>query len=274
MQQHYKKITKGALIAYIAIVFCFVILPVVYAFTGAFRGSTPSVWWENFWPKDFSLESFTLAFERIDLLHQIFNSAIVTICQTGLQVITGILAAAALVFGNLKRPNLVFGLIMLTMMLPSESIIVSRFVLINNLGLFDTLVAVFIPFAAAAFTIFLLRQRFLSFPMEVYEAALLDGSSPLRFVFKILVPLNRPTIFTVTVTSAISAWNGYLWPLIITETSASRTVQIGISQLSDSEIINPAVVLAGVVIASLPMVLLVLTGNRYLTKGLTEGSGK
>lgn len=265
---------KAALVAYIFIVFIFVVLPVVYAFTGAFRGAIPSSWWQNFWPSNPTVEGFTQAFERIPLGRQVVNSVIVTILQTGCQVFTAILAATALVFGQLRWRNVYFGLIMLTMMLPSESIIVSRFLLINDMGLFDTIAAVFLPFAAAAFPIFLLRQRFLSFPREVFEAATLDGATPLRFAFRILVPLNKPTIFTVTVTSAISAWNGYLWPLLISETSASRTVQIGISQLSNSEAANPGVVLAGVVIATLPMVCLVLMGNRYLTRGLTEGAGK
>lgn len=259
---------------YILVVFLFVLMPVLYTFTGAFRGENPQSWWQNFWPTGFSAQSFADAFARVDLGRQLINSALVTILQTTCQTLTAILAAAALVFGRLKHTNLIFGFIMLTMMLPSESIIVAKFILINRLGLFDTIFAVFLPFAAAAFPIFMLRQAFLQFPHEIYEASILDGSSTVHFVRRILVPLNRPTIFTVVVTSAIAAWNGYLWPLLSTETSASRTVQVGIAQLSDAETSGISVVLAGAVIATLPMILIILTGNRYLTKGLTEGAVK
>ncbi len=263
-----------ALWIYIALVLLWVVLPVIYVFTGAFRGHNPTVWWENFFPIDFTTENFRAAFHRNPLGIQFVNSVIVTICQTAAEVILSILAAAALVFGRLRHPGWIFTFILITMMLPGESLIVSKFLLINNMGLYDTVIAVFLPYMTSAFAIFLLRQRFLSFPWEIYEASQMEGASPLYFVFRILVPLNRPAIFMVAINAAIGAWNGYLWPLLITQSPSSRTLQVGIDQLSDAEAMNYGVILAGVVIVTIPMILLVLTGNKYLTRGLTEGATK
>lgn len=268
-----RKATQWALWAYIVFVVIFVVAPVWYALTGAFRTSLPSNLLEHFWPAEMTFENFTRALNRIPLDKQMLNTVIVTICQTALQLVTALLAATALVFGRLRRPGLVFAFIMLTMMIPSEAIIVAKFLLINDLGLFDTLVAVFIPFAAMAFPIFLLRQAFLSFPVEIREAAMLDGVGPIRFVLQFLIPLTKPVIYSVVVTSAIAAWNGYLWPLLVTDQRA-RTVQVGIAQLSDAESTDVGIVLAGVTLVSIPLIFLVFIGQKFLTRGLTEGSNK
>lgn len=262
-----------ALWLYIVFVVLFVIAPIWYAVAGSLRETNPSTLLEHFWPTNITLENFGAALNRIPLEQQFVNTVLVTFFQTALQLITSVLAATALVFGNLKRPNIVFAFIMLTMMIPSESIIVAKFLLINRMGLFDTIWAVFLPFAAMAFPIFLLRQAFLSFPVEIREAALLDGVGPLRFVFGFLLPLTKPVVYSVVVTSAIAAWNGYFWPLIVTERQA-RTVQIGIAQLSDAESTDVGVVLAGVTMVSIPLILLVILGQKFLTRGLTEGASK
>src|SRR6478609_6591223 len=113
-------------------------------------------------------------------------------------LLTALLAAYALVFGRLRRPNLVFAFILLTMMIPGETILVANYLTIRSLGLFDTVVAVFLPFLVSAYNVFLLRQTFLSFPKEIEEAAVVDGVRPMRFLFGFLVPLCRPTVVTVT----------------------------------------------------------------------------
>ena len=274
MKQKHSRAKIIALWVYIILILLFVIIPVIYVFTGAFRGRTPSTLWENFWPVDFTTGNFSAALHRNPLGIQFVNSVIVTVVQTSAEVLFAILGAAALVFGRLRHPNWVFSFMLATMMLPGESLVVSRFLLINDMGLFDTVVAVFLPFLVSAFSIFLLRQKFLSFPWSMYEASQLDGAKPLYFVMRILVPLNRPAIFMVAINAAIGAWNGYMWPLLITQHANSRTIQVGITQLADNEALNMGVVLAGVVIVSIPMILLILSGNKYLTQGLTEGANK
>lgn len=274
MKTSHSPAKRIALWVYLIIILLWVIIPVVYALTGAFRAGDPQVWWQNFWPSDFTTDNFKQAFKDIPLARQFLNSIIVAGVQTFLATIFAILAAAALVFGKLKRKGWIFAFILVTMMIPSEATIASKFALISHLHVFDTLIAIFIPYLASAFSIFLLRQKFLSFPYEVYEAAQIDGAKPALFVFKILVPLCKPTIFAVVINEIIGAWNGYLWPLLSTQSAKNRTIQVGVAQLADAEVLNIGVILAGAVVVIVPMVLLLFAGNKYLVKGLTEGSTK
>lgn len=268
-------LARGAVIAYLAVAALLVALPVLYVLFAALRpGQALTGTFRDVLPTGFSLENFTAALGRAPILRQMLNSGVVTLAQTAAQVLTALLAAYALVFGRLRRPNLVFAFILLTMMIPGETILVANYLTIRSLGLFDTVVAVFLPFLVAAYNVFLLRQTFLSFPKEIEEAAVVDGVRPMRFLFGFLVPLCRPTVVTVTLMAAIAAWNGYLWPLVVSETPASRTVQVGIKILTDESGTDLGASLAGVTIAAIPTIVLVLLGQRFLAKGLTQGAVK
>ncbi|MGO4470765.1 carbohydrate ABC transporter permease [Arthrobacter sp. M-10] len=264
-----KKAPRAALYTYVAVTAVLVVFPVVYAAVGAFQ-TVPGSGGLGRW----GLENFATALERAPLLRQGLNSAVVTLAQTGLQLLTAMLAAYALVFGNLKRPSLWFGIFLVTLMIPGETNVVANYLTIRSMGLFDTLLAVFIPFGASGYAIFLLRQAFLNFPREIHEAAILDGTSPLGFLFRFLVPLCRPALMTVALTSAIGAWNGYMWPLIVTESPEMRTVQVGVSSLADEASVDIGSVLAGLILVSIPTILLVIFGQNFLAKGLTQGAGK
>lgn len=268
-------VSRALIITYLTIAAIVVVFPLLYVLFASFRpGPAITGRLSDLIPTGFSLEHYVAAFGRAPLLQQILNSTIVTIAQTALQVVTAVLAAYALVFGRLRRPGLVFGFILFTMMVPGEAILVSNFLTIRSMNLFDTVVAVFLPFAVAAYNVFLLRQTFLSFPMEIHEAAQVDGVSRMGFLWKFLIPLTAPTLMTVTLMSAIAAWNGYLWPLVVSESPAVRTIQVGIKILTDETGSDIGTPLAGVVIAVVPTIILVLLGQRFLTRGLTAGAGK
>ena len=269
------RVAHAAVIAYLAVAALLVALPILYVLFAALRpGQALTGTFRDVLPTGLSLENFVAAMGRAPILRQMVNSGIVTLAQTAAQVLTALLAAYALVFGRLRRPNLVFAFILLTMMIPGETILVANYLTIRSLGLFDTVVAVFLPFLVSAYNVFLLRQTFLSFPKEIEEAAVVDGVGPMRFLFGFLVPLCRPTVVTVTLMAAIAAWNGYLWPLVVSESPASRTVQVGIKILTDESGTDLGASLAGVTIAAIPTIVLVLLGQRFLAKGLTQGSVK
>ena len=259
---------------YLGVVALLVAGPVLFAFVGAFTPTGTIIGGGAPWFSIWTLENFGTAFRNSPLLAQIGNSVVVTLAQTSLQLATSLLAGYALVFGNLKRPNLVLGFFLVTMMIPSETTIIANYLTIRSIGLFDTLVAVFIPFATSAYAVFLFRQAFKGFPKEIHEAAVLDGVGPLGFLFRFLLPLNKPIVMTVSLVSAIAAWNGYLWPLLVTESPSSRTVQVGVAALSDSLSVDVGPVLAGLAFVSLPMLVLVVFGQKFLTKGLTQGAVK
>jgi sn-glycerol 3-phosphate transport system permease protein len=269
------RLAHGAIVAYLAVVSLIVVLPIVYvAFAAVRPGQAITGTMADILPTGFSLEHIEDALRRAPLVQQMVNSTIVTIAQTGAQVLTALLAAYALVFGRLRRPGFMFAFILVTMMIPGETTLVANYLTIQSLGLFDTLVAMFLPFLVSAYNVFLLRQTFLSFPKEIHEAAVVDGVRPMSFLFRFLVPLNGPTVVTVTLLSAISAWNGYLWPLIVSQSPDIRTVQVGIKILTDESGADIGASLAGVLIAVVPTIVLVIAGQRFLAKGLTQGAVK
>ncbi|WGD37678.1 carbohydrate ABC transporter permease [Lysinibacter sp. HNR] len=268
-------LSRTFLIGYLCITSFLVIFPILYVLFASVRPAPVlSGTLSDMIPTGFTLEHFSEALRRAPLVQQMLNSVIVALAQTLGQVLTGLLAAYALVFGRLPRAGLIFGIILVTIMIPGETILVANYLTIRSLGLANTVIAIFLPFVVSAYTIFLLRQTFLAFPKEIYEAAIMDGVGPLRFLFRFLVPLTAPTIMTVTLMAAIAAWNGYLWPLIVSSTPDTRTVQVGIKILTDESGSNMGPALAGIVIAVIPTILLVLIGQRFLARGLTQGAVK
>jgi len=161
-----------------------------------------------------------------------------------------------------------------SMMVPGETTLLANYLTVSSWGLVDTLPAVFLPFLVSALTVFLFRQAFLGFPTELREAAVLDGAGHLRFARSMLLPLTRPTLVSVTLVSATAAWNGYFWPLLVTNSPDARTVQVGIAQLASAEATDVGVVLAGAAMVTLPVLVVVLGAQRFFASGLTAGALK
>lgn len=253
----------------------FIIFPVVYALIGSFR-STADIQSgvQSLLFGDFVGDNYPRAWRQSQVGQQLMNSVIVTIFQTGGQFFTSILAAYALAFGRIPAPGKVLIFFLLPMMIPHEVSVIGNYLTVREMGLYDTVIAVFLPYLASSFTLFLFYQAFKEFPKEIYEATRLEGVGRLRFLFTFLIPLNRSVCMTAIVTGAIAAWNGYMWPLLITQSASSRTIQPGIKALADETSIDTGLVLAGLIIAALPTIILVVFGQKYLTRGLTEGAVK
>jgi ABC-type glycerol-3-phosphate transport system permease component len=148
--------------------------------------------------------------------------------------------------------------------------VIPNYVTVTGLGLGNTVLGITLPYLAAGYTTFLLRQAFLSFPREVWEAARLDGCGHLRTLFRIVLPVSSGPLTTAMLWSALAAWNGYFWPLLITDNPQSRTVQVSLGQLANVEVTNPGVLLAGVALVLLPTLVLVIAGQRVLLTGLAR----
>ena len=198
--------------------------------------------------------------------------------QTGLivvgQLITAILAGYAFAFLHFPFKRTLFIVFLATLMVPFEITIITNLQTINTLGWYDTFAALAVPFLATGFGAFLLRQTFLQLPQDLQDAAKLDGYGHLRFLTRVAVPLARPTIAALAVFSFLSAWNQYLWPLLVTEDDRLRTVQIGLKQLRATNIDQVNVTFAGTVIAFIPLVILLLIFQKQLVRGLTAGAVK
>jgi len=198
--------------------------------------------------------------------------------QTGLivigQLITAILAGYAFAFLRFPFKRTLFIVFLATLMVPFEITIITNLQTINTLGWYDTFAALAVPFLATGFGAFLLRQTFLQLPRDLQDAAKLDGYGHLRFLTRVAVPLARPTIAALAVFSFLSAWNQYLWPLLVTKDDRLRTVQIGLKQLRATNIDQVNVTFAGTVIAFIPLVILLLIFQKQLVRGLTAGAVK
>ncbi len=221
-------------------------------------------------PGRLTLDNVRQALRAVPLGPQYVVSVSVTVVQTLAQLATGALAAYALVFPRWRGRTIAFGMILATLAIPGESSVIPNFELVTDLGLRDTLLGIVLPFLAVGYPVFLLRQAFGQLPFEVYEAARLDGSGHLRCLLRIVLPMTRPQLFTAALWCALSAWNGYFWPLLITDSPDRRTVQVGLAQLVAGESTAPAVIYAGTLVVLLPTLLLVLVGQRFLVRGLAS----
>jgi len=202
------------------------------------------------------------------------NSVIVTAFIMAGQLLFSILAGYAFAFLEFPFKRTLFVVFLATLMVPLEVTFVANLTTVTDLGLYDTYAGLAIPFLATGFGAFLMRQAFLQVPRDLHDAARLDGYGHLRFLSRVAVPLARPAVGALAVFSFLSAWSQYLWPLVVTKDDRLRTVQIGLKQLRNTNIDHVNVTFAGVVIAALPLVVLLLIFQKQLVRGLSAGAVK
>lgn len=249
-----------------------VALPVLFAVSLSFvpladilRGS--------FLPQGLYLGNYQAALEAQPFAWFLFNSVVVGLASTVLQIAFSMLAAYALVFIPFGAKRIVFLGIMATMMIPPEVLIFSNFQTIRALGLLDTYVGLILPGLASTFGIFLYRQTMLQIPVELKETADVAGLTSFQFFRRVVIPMVRNTTVTLAIYFFLVSWNAYLWPLLSTTDNSVRTVQIGLRQLrGNSGVTEFGLMSAGAVITSLPTLLLIFFGQKRLQEGMTRGA--
>lgn len=219
-------------------------------------------------PTRLTLDNVRQALDSAPLARQYLVSVAVTVVQSAAQLTTAALAAYAFVFPRWRGRGVAFALVLATLAFPGESLVIPNFETVTELGLRDTVAGVVVPYLAAGYAVFLLRQAFLALPRETWEAARLDGCGDLRALLHVVLPMARPQVVTAAMWCALSAWNGYFWPLLITDSPQRRTIQVGLAQLVVDQATSPAVIYAGTLLVLLPTLLLVLFGQRFLIRGL------
>jgi ABC-type glycerol-3-phosphate transport system permease component len=228
----------------------------------------------TFFPTNPQWDSYSQAWDAGNMSRYLVNSAIVTLIITVGQVVTAILAGYAFAFLEFPLKRTLFLVFLATLMVPFEITIVTNLTTINDLGWYDSYQGLAVPFLATGFGAFLLRQAFLQVPRDLQDAAALDGYGHWRFMTRVAVPLARPAVAALSVFAFLGAWNQYLWPLLVTKDEKYRTVQIGLKQLRATSIDQVNVTFAGVIIAALPLVILLLLFQKQLVRGLTAGAVK
>lgn len=221
-----------------------------------------------------TVDNYIEVLETAPIGTYIINSFIVSIVIMISQIGTAIIAAFAFHFLKFRGKAILFAIIMSTMMIPGEATIISNFLMVSGWGLSNTYIGLVLPYLTTAMGIFLFKQSFATFPMEIYESAHIDGCSDLKFIIKILIPISRPVIGALSVAAFLGAWNMYMWPLLITGSDEYRTVQIGISMLNSVDSQSMVLMIAGVVICMIPSLVIFFFARKNMIKGLTTGAVK
>lgn len=251
------------------------LLPLFYAISIAFMPSSELFTMDfNLLPKQPTFKNFQEAISKVPLVKFVFNSFLVAGLITLGQIISCSLAAFSFSFLEFKGKNILFMLVMATMMIPGEATIISNYLTVSSWGWLDSYQVLIIPYLTSAMGIFLFRQFYLSFPISLYESAKIDGCSNLRFIIKILLPLTKSAIGAMAVYTFINAWNMYLWPLLVTGSDKMRTVQIGIGMLDSVDSQSITLMIAGVVMIIFPSILIFIIGQKQLIRGMFQGAVK
>lgn len=270
-----RRIRTGVLIVLNVIMALFILFPLLYAVSVSLMPGEELFTMEmNLLPKHPDFGNYIRAWTQVPLLRFVLNSFIVAGCITLGQIITCSLAAFAFSFLNFKGKNVLFMLVMATMMVPGEATIISNYLTVSSLGILDTYLVLILPSLTSAMGIFLFRQFYMTFPMSLYESAKLDGCSNLRFIVSILLPLTKSAIGAMSVYTFINAWNMYMWPLLVTGSQEMRTVQIGISMLDNTDAQSVTLMMAGVVSVIIPSMVIFIAGQKQLIKGMFSGAVK
>jgi putative chitobiose transport system permease protein len=209
-----------------------------------------------------------------NLWRPVLASVAVTVVQAFLNVVLAALAAYPLARMRFVGRDVVFVVVLVTLMIPEQVVMIPLFVLVAKMGLYDTLAAVVVPFAVSGFGIYLCRQAFMAIPREIEEAAEMDGAGSLAVWWHVMLPLARPTLATLGVFSVIGAWSNLLWPVMVLQSDSNMTLPVAVNQLLGVFATNIRYAYAGSVMALVPMVVVYLFAQRYLERGMMAGAVK
>lgn len=219
-------------------------------------------------PTVFEWSNYAAAWQAAPFARYYLNTAIMAVGITVCQLLFSSLAAYA--FARLKFPgrDLLFLVVLGTMMVPIQVLIIPSYLIVKDFGWQNTFWALIVPRAVSAFGIFLLRQHYLSIPRELDEAAMIDGASRLGVWWRIILPLSRPALATLAVFAFLFAWNDFLWPLVVTDDPDMRTIQLGLVMFQGRYGTNWTLLMAGTVTATLPTIIAFLLGQKQFIESI------
>ncbi|MBR7061490.1 MAG: carbohydrate ABC transporter permease [Clostridia bacterium] len=223
-----------------------------------------------------TLENYVKAFNSVPLPRYFLNTFIFAVITTALMLTVSVLAAYAFSRLEFRGKNLVFTLFLSLMMIPNELVIITNFVTVTNLGLRNSFPGLILPSVASVFYIYLLKENFEQIPDELYKAAKVDGTSDFKYLMKVVLPIAKPTVVTVTILKVIECWNSYMWPRLITDKKEYFLVSNGIQEIRESGFgrQNTPAMMAAVVVISVPLIILFLVFRKRIMEGVSRGGTK
>ena len=223
-----------------------------------------------------TLQNYIDAFTAVPLAKYFINTLIFTLATTGLMLVVIIPAAFAFARLNFRGKDLLFTLFLALMMIPNELVIITNFVTITNLELRNTFTGLILPSVTSVFYIYLLKENFAQIPDQLYYAAKVDGTSDIKYLCKVMIPMCKPTLVTITILKVIECWNSYVWPRLITDDAAYYLVSNGIQEIRENGFgrENIPAMMAAVVVISVPLVVLFLLFRKKIMAGVVQGGTK
>ncbi|MCR5829719.1 MAG: carbohydrate ABC transporter permease [Lachnospiraceae bacterium] len=223
-----------------------------------------------------TLENYSEAFTAVPLADYFLNTLIFTLITTLIMMVVIILAAFAFSRMEFKGKNVVFALFLSLMMIPNELVIITNYVTITDLGLRNTFTGLILPSVTSVFYIYLLKENFESIPEELYKAAKVDGTSDLKYLIRVMLPISQPTLVTIVILKVIECWNSYVWPRLVTDDPDYYLVSNGIQEIRENGFgrENIPAMMAAVVVISVPLIILFLIFRKKIMAGVSRGGTK
>ena len=254
------------------------VVPIVWMFLTTFKTNAEATQSVPTWfPRDFSTVGFRTILNttsQTPVLWWLFNSALAAVAHVVLVLVTAAPAAYALARLDFRGRNVMFVVVISTLFIPPIIFLMPNYLIVDYLRWIDTLLAVIVPTAAGAFGVFFLRQFFVSLPIELEEAALIDGANQFQVFTRIVLPNSKPALATLTVLSFLTNWNEFLWPVYVLFSPNRLTLPPGLSILQGNYSTDYPVVMAGGVIASIPVLIVFFLAQRYIIEGVSRSGLK
>lgn len=236
-----------------------------------YRMSVPT-----FWPHKVLFSNYAMAYSTANLGRLFVNTVIVGVISTILSLIITVLSAFAFARLEFKGKDLLFAGLLATMMIPGELFTITNYGTVTELGWINTYTVLIVPFLVSVFYIYLLRQNFLQVPNELYLAAKVDGTSDLKYLWKVMIPLALPTLISITILKMMGAWNSYIWPRLVANDEAHRLITNGLRNAFTETTgdVNYPVQMAAVALVSFPLFLVFVFLRKYIMQGVSRSGIK
>lgn len=231
---------------------------------------------QTLFPNEIKLYNYVDAFNTANLGRLFLNTLWVGLCSTILSLVITVLSAFAFARLEFKGKNVMFALLLATMMIPGELFTITNYATVNTFGWINSYTVLIVPFLVSVFYIYLLRQNFLQIPNELYLAAKVDGTSDLKYLWKVMIPLSLPTLISITILKMMGAWNSYVWPNLVTTNDAYKLITNGLRNAFTESTgdVNIPQQMAAVAIVSAPLFLVFIFLRKYIMKGVSRSGIK
>ena len=251
------------------------IFPFIWMILSAFKTSQEIIAFPpKLFPSQFNFSNFVKAFQMAPFAKYFFNSVIVMIFSVICTTFTTILGAFAFSRLEFKGKEIVFAILISLMMIPFEMLIITNYTTIVKLKLYNTLPALILPFVSSIFYTYILKNFFDTVPNSIYYSARIDGASNWFYLWRVMVPLAKPSLFTIILLNALSSWNSFMWPLYITSDSRSRTLPYGLQAFTTEAGSFHELLMAASSVIVLPMIILFIFARKYIVSGVSKGGIK